>query len=277
MNERLTFFLGGHDLEMLTIRELLEAEAPGRVHDEGLGWGARASAYRDEIAACRARGDTPVLVELDNDLGLEALVVVDHHGERAGEDAQTSLEQVFALLRLPRERWTRWHELVAANDRAYIPGLVAAGATRDEIARVRAADRAAQGITPQEEAEAERALAHATRLCNGRLTVVRAPHARLAAVEDRLRPELGGPGVENLLLIAPSEVNFSGGGRVVAALDRRFPGGWYGGALPSQGFWGHAGGLPPIVDFVAGELGATGGTAGSGPAHEFGMAPGSGE
>jgi hypothetical protein len=260
MKARLTFFLGGHDLEMLAIRELLEAEAAGRFHDKALRWGARASAYRDEIEACLRRGETPVLVELDDDLGLDALVVVDHHGERAGEDEATSLEQVFALLELPRERWTRWHELVAANDRAYVPGLVAAGATREEIARVRAADRAAQGITPEDEAEAERAIARASRLCDGRLTVVRAAHARLAAVEDRLRPELGGPGALNLLLIAPDEVDFAGDGRVVTALARRFPGGWYGGALPARGFWGHAGELPGVVNFVAEEVGAVGAT-----------------
>lgn len=209
-----------------------------------------------------------MLIELENDLGLgQALVVVDHHGERAGEDAQTSLEQVFSLLELAKERWTRWHELVAANDRAYVEGLVEVGATRDEIARVRAADRAAQGIGPEEEAEAERAVSGAERRCDGRLTVVRAQHARLAAVEDRLRPELGGPGVENLLVLAPGEVDFSGDGRVVLALARRFPAGWYGGALPQRGFWGHAGELPAIEAFVESELDAV---AGQEPATEVG-------
>lgn len=264
MKGRSTFFLGGRDLEMLAIRELLEEAAPGRFHDKALSWGARASAYRDEIDACRSRGDTPVLVELEDDLGLDALVVVDHHGQRAGEDAKTSLEQVFDLLALPPERWTRWHTLVAANDRAYIPGLVAAGATREEIVRVRAADRAAQGITPDEEAEAERALEQAVSLCGGQLTVVNARHARLAAVEDRLHAALGGPGFDNLLLIAPDEVNFSGDGRVVLALESRFPGGWYGGALPGQGFWGHAGRPEGLVEAVVVAVDAGGQGAGVG-------------
>lgn len=251
MSEILAFFLGGHDLEMLAIRELLATEAPGRVYDKRLSWGARASAYEVEIDACLARGETPVLIELENDLGREAVLIVDHHGERAGDDRQTSLEQIFALLRLPAERWTRWHQLVAANDRGYIPGLLAASATRDEIERVRAADRAAQGITPDEEIEAVRALAVAETRAAGRLVVVRAAHARLAAVEDRLHEALGGPGVSNLLLIAPGEVDFAGDGRVVRALDRRYPGGWYGGALPERGFWGHAGEPAGVEDFVA--------------------------
>jgi hypothetical protein len=264
MNARSTFFLGGRDLEMLAIRELLEQAAPGRFHDKDLSWGARASAYRDEIDACLRRGDTPVLVELEDDLGLDAQVIVDHHGRRAGQDAKTSLEQVFDLLELPPEQWTRWHSLVAANDRAYIPGLLAAGATPAEVARVRAADRAAQGITREEDAEAEIALRQAERLCDGRLTVVTAGHARLAAVEDRLHAALGGPGFENLLLIAPGEVNFSGDGRVVLALDRRFPGGWYGGALPAQGFWGHAGRPEGLVEAVVAAVDVGGQGAGVG-------------
>lgn len=232
-----------------------ELDAPAEMHEHAF---AVPGGPQNEIDACRGRGDTPVLVELEDDLGLDALVVVDHHGQRAGEDQRTALEQVFALLALPRERWTRWHSLVAANDRAYIPGLLAAGATAQEVARVRAADRAAQGITRDEEDDAERALERAERLCSGRLTVVNARHARLATVEDRLHAALGGPGFENLLLIAPAEVNFSGDGRVALALDRRFPGGWYGGALPAQGFWGHAGRPEGLVEAVVAEVGTAG-------------------
>jgi hypothetical protein len=248
----LAFFLGGHDLEMVTIRDLLAEVAPAALHDRGLRWGAHASDYRAELAAALEAGQVPVLVELPDDMGLTDAITVDHHGARASAEAPTALHQVFALLGLPDERWTRWFELVAANDRGYIAGLEALGATRDEVVRVRAADRRAQGITEEEEAQAEQALHAAARLCDGRLTVVRAPHARLAAIEDRLHAALGGPGVENLLVLAPSEVNFSGRGDIVRALDARYPGGWSGGALPTQGFWGCAELLPEVIDFVAG-------------------------
>src|SRR5687768_1077118 len=99
----MVFFLGGRDLEMATIRDWLEAHAPGRFHDRGLAWGAVASAYRAEIDAALTREDAVVLVELDDDLGLASqgppgrVVVVDHHGDRAGADRPTSLEQVFDL------------------------------------------------------------------------------------------------------------------------------------------------------------------------------------
>lgn len=241
--ERLTFFLGGHDLEMLTIRQLLERHAPGHCHDKGLRWGAKASAYRAEIEAALGRGETPVLVELEDDLGLadKAVVVVDHHGPRSGGDRPTSLHQVFDLLGLGPDDWTHDLELVAANDRGYIPGLVAAGANREEIRRLRAADRAAQGVTLDTEVEAERAARLAEPLCDGRLTLARMTSPSLAAVEDRLHAALGGPGVENLLLLGPSEANFSGEGRIVLELAERFPGGYWGGALPARGFWGRKG------------------------------------
>lgn len=69
--DRLVFFLGGRDLEMVTIRALLQAHAPTMFHDKGLAWGARASAYQGEIESALAEGKTPVLIELENDLGLD--------------------------------------------------------------------------------------------------------------------------------------------------------------------------------------------------------------
>jgi len=243
-SNNLEFFLGGHDLEMLVISDLIREVAPDRLHDKNLRWGARASDYETEIEACLSEGRTPVLIELENDLALDpacALVIVDHHGPRAGRDNPTSLHQVFDLLRLSAERWTRWMELVAANDRGYIPAMIDAGASRDELEEVRRLDRSAQGITDEEESLAEQSLKTVETLASGRLTVVRLPHSRTAAVTDRL--DLGGTGYENLLVVSPSEVNFFGAGRLIQSLDRAFPGGWSGGALPERGFWGH-----PAVD-----------------------------
>ncbi|MHB0968614.1 MAG: hypothetical protein ACYC7A_10630 [Thermoanaerobaculia bacterium] len=264
------FLLGGHDLEMLTIRELIEEVAPGRFVDKQLGWGAKTSDYRDEIANAHRCGLIPVLVELENDLGLRLVdagdlitsppggdgtispdsdgTLVDHHGARAGVDSPTSLEQVFILLRLPRSRWTRWFDLVAANDRGYIPAMRAMGATGEEIANVRAADRAAQGITAAHEREAEAATAGAESFAGGELVVVRLPHEKTAAVVDRLAMQANPP--PNVLVLCPNEVNFFGRGDLVRALDAEFPGGWLGGDLPEHGFWGHAGEGERVRDFL---------------------------
>jgi hypothetical protein len=199
-----------------------------------------------------------VLVELELDLPLPEgrYILVDHHGERAGRDRPTSLEQVFALLHLPAERWTRWFELVAANDRGHIPAMLALQppATLDEIEQVRRLDRAAQGVTAEQELAAPAAVASAQRVADGRLTVVEWPFPRVSPVADRMEPALGGPGYRNLLVGGPEEVAFFGQGHAVAFLNQRFPGGWYGGELPVRGFWGHHRALavvqPTLAEFL---------------------------
>ena len=239
-NDRLAFFLGGHDLEMLTIRDLLIATPGIRYVDKSLGWGARASEYRPEIDEALSAGETPVLIELEIDLELppERVVIIDHHGPRAGSDAPTSLHQVFGLLELPSTAWTRWHTLVAANDRSYIKGMELEGATIEEIRQVRCADRQAQGITTAEEEEAEASLKSVEERLGGQLSIVHLAHRRTAAITDRLDTALGGPGFHNLLIISPDSLNFFGTGGVIHALVEAYPGGWYGGALPERGFWG---------------------------------------
>lgn len=234
------FFLGGHDLEMETIAALV-SRAGRTLHDKGLGWNmAVASAYRSELEAALAAGMTPVLVELRDDIGLpqSRIHLVDHHGVRAGANAPTSLHQVFALLQLPVENWTRRYELVAANDRGHIDEMVAMGASAEEMREIRAADRRAQGVGPDEEATAAAAVANAEILNSGLLTAVRLPHRKTSTVADRMHSTLGGPGFRNLLVISPGEVNFFGEGKWIRDLDKRFPGGWVGGALPARGFWG---------------------------------------
>jgi len=256
MNQRLAelyFVLGGRDLEMVTIRELLERHAPGQFEDDSLGWGAKASAYRDRIERALAAGRIVVLVELLDDMGLLAshgkelaeaetttVINVDHHGELAGHDRPTALEQVFQLLRLPRTAWTRWHELVAANDRGHVRAMLERGATPQELRNIRAADRAAQGITSEQEDAGRQAAARAESLLDGKLTLVHLPHSRTATVTDALDAELGGPGYENLLVFCPDSVMFYGNGRAIKVLRAMFPEGFFGGDLPAVGFWGLA-------------------------------------
>lgn len=236
------FFLGGYDLEMVTIRDLLVAQ---RVpfHDRTLVWGAKASAYLNEIQAALDAGCRPVLIELANDLP-PALATranwIDHHGLQAGTDQPTALHRVFALLGLPPARWTRHFDLVAANDRGHIEAMhqLRPPATREELNAIRAADRAAQGVSSADEAAAREAIASRESLAEGRLTVLRLAGCKTSPAADFMEPALGGPGFENLLIRSPGEVNFFGRGALVLGLNERFPGGWYGGSLPGRGFWG---------------------------------------
>lgn len=234
------FLCGGHDLEMQTIIELLRDHVPAeQVVDLDLSWGACASAYAAQIETAGSRGLIPLLIELTIDVVLPPnSIVIDHHNERAGVNQPTSLEQIFRLLELPSREWTRWHALVAANDRGYLPELARIGATRDEMLEIRAADRRAQKITDEDEQIAAQAIRDRTDEFNGELTIVRLSHSRTSAVADRMEPLLGGPGYQNLIVSCPSELTLFGRGDLIQILRSRFPDSWCGGALPERGFWG---------------------------------------
>lgn len=241
-----TFFLGGHDLEMVTIGQLVRGVlGADRVVDDELRWGATASVYAKRIAVVLEAGGTAVLIELKNDLPRRfaetltddgRIVLVDHHDERAGADKPSALCQVFDLLGLPERRWTRRLALVAANDVRHMEGLRQAGARPNEIRAIRDADRAAQGVTARDEQLGRQALA-AARL-DGGVLVVRTPTERSSPILDYLEPEYGGAGHTDVLVRTPSTVEFYGDGRVIATLTARFPRAWRGGALPARGFWG---------------------------------------
>ena len=240
------FFLGGRDLEMVTIAQLL-LDSGCSFHDAQLNWGGKASYYQSEIESAISNQQSIVLVELIDDIDLakrlepNQLIVVDHHGAKAGKTAPTSLEQVFELLALPSSKWTRWMQLVAANDRGHVSAMLEIDATLEEVQRARQADRQAQGVTSQQEHQGQLAIKEAQSSAGGQLTVVRLPHSRCATVTDSLDQRMGGPGFKNLLVISPNQLNFYGAGFVIQQLVDKFPAGWYGGELPDRGFWGTEG------------------------------------
>ena len=156
----LHFFLGGADLEMATIKSLLEKENAS-YSDAGLAWGASTSKYGDEIEKVAKEGKTPVIIELNIDSRLpENTINVDHHNENASKPA--SILQVCELLDI---KPTREMQLVAANDSGYIPAMLAMGATKEEVNAIRYKDRASQGITPEQEKQAEEAILGARKVC----------------------------------------------------------------------------------------------------------------
>lgn len=238
----LHFFLGGNDLEMMAIRRLLRAKGipADHIHDKHLGWGAKVSDYESEIVTLPKQAKA-VLIELENDLNVESdrVIVLDHHGARAGIDKPSVLEQLWHLLEMPQDQWGKGefadYPLIVANDKGYIPAMRRMGASDAQIADIRARDRAAQGITQQQERQAEQALREKRSEADGKLIVVDLPHSRIAPVTDRLMLD---EGYRNLLIVSPEEINFSGDGILVNCLSKAFPDGWYGGELPARGYWG---------------------------------------
>lgn len=249
----ITFFLGGYDLEMVTIRDLLMALRPTMVRDKRLAWGAKASHYKSEIAEALQCGQTPALVELEDDMGLgDKVFPLDHHGPMAGADKPSALRQVFELIKAPKENWSRYYDLVSANDIGYIPGLFQMGATIGEVVKIRLDDRQAQGVTEAEDSSAKESAANAAWYKNKRLVVARLPHSRTSPLTDALHIAAiasGAPAPENILVLCPDQTNYFGLGAIVYALNDRYPGGWYGGALPVSGFWGINKGLD-ITDYI---------------------------
>ena len=243
--QKFVFFLGGADAEMVRISEVL-ASTGAEVVTKDLGWGANVSSYASEITQAVAEGKIPVLLELGG------IVLVDHHGDRSAEPA--SIMQVLNLLGIQP---TRWDLLIAANDSGFIPAMLAIGATPEEVASVRLADRNAQGSTPEMEAEAERAISEAK--VSGRLTVVRMSHSKTATVTDRLHNGAGGPGYDQLLIVSgDGEKNFFGDGALCSKLKEKFQG-WNGGSgLGIEGgsaFWGGYPDVTELENFIREQLG----------------------
>lgn len=228
--KNLCFFLGGNDLEMQRIRHILngQGERWPRVEtvDKQLTWNdTRASLYRYEISSAVQNGFRPALVELTIDIPVGGISIdVDHHNKNSGRPA--SILQVLDLL----ERRPEYEDLlVAANDSDYIPGMLAMGAGKEDIDRIRRLDRQAQGVTPEMEHAAEVAIKESLRKV-GSLVIVNLPHSKASPVTDRLFTSWPN-GRENLLLVCEggAEMNYYGRGDICKQLHEKF-GGWSGGS-----------------------------------------------
>ncbi len=219
------FFLGGHDAEMCEIRNIL-IHHEQNFFDKELAWGAKASDYKEEMQ--KVGNDIPVLIELEIDIPLpEKAIIVDHHGPKSGKNKKTSIEQVADLLNVSLNRY---QQLIAANDRGWIDGLLEAGATEKEIEVIRSIDRYCQGVTDEEEAAEE--VIKKMKVKQG-MAIVEYPYKHVSPVMDRLYGKY-----DNILFIASESINLSGDGALVLKLKDRFPQCWYGGNLPEKGFWG---------------------------------------
>lgn len=176
------FLLGGYDLEMLTIKQMLEGRDDCVVFDQHLNWGnAILSAYGDEI---KNHPDSPVYgIELKEDIPCpKNYHSIDHHNSK--EDNASSLEQVADILGI---KLTRRQMLVAANDKGYIPAMMEIGATKVEIADIRRKDRKAQGISVEDERLAEESIEKSL-ATYGELYVVKSLTPHFAPICDRLYP-----------------------------------------------------------------------------------------
>ena len=233
------FLLGGHDLEMIEIKKLLERYGC-QFHDAGLRWdNAELDAYRDVL---EQNPDASFIgIELRDPGHLSTkfnYTLIDHHNELS--DRPAAILQVAAMLGVEPNRRLL---LVAANDSGYIPAMQAIGATEEEMAAIRKEDRAAQGVSDEDELLAQLSIAnHLSK--HGNLLVVHALTSCFSPICDRLFP------YRHLLVYTDSEWVFYGSGKdaLVKSFSKEISAGqiYHGGG--KSGFIGAARGVFPPQD-----------------------------
>ncbi len=243
-NKQKVFLLWGSDGEMAHIKKTLDEKKIPYI-DKWLGRWAKVEDYADEIQQLIAEGKQPVAIELTGaGEGEYANVIsIDHHGERAHEKA--------AILQVLDELWidaTLEDRLVGANDSAYIAGMqkllneewITDPFEQEKMIRnIRFKDRQAQGITEEQELQAQEAVNKKEKLLDGKITMVRLAHSKSATVTDRLIGQY-----QNLLILSgDGEVNFFGDGKLCADLKTKFDwrngGSWLGNVGESAYRWGY--------------------------------------
>lgn len=155
--KKIFFVVPANDGEAVEIRKILQhAQVDHVVTRQGWGatWDNLESKVVKEIEGFLTANPSAVIygIELGGPSRWGA-INIDHHlykdDDRTNE--KSSIEQVAVLLKV---KLTRHQKIVSANDKGYIPAMLAMGASQNEIKIVRAQDRLAQGITPDQEAQA---------------------------------------------------------------------------------------------------------------------------
>jgi len=181
------FIVPANDGEAVEIRKILQAKGMDHVVTRQ-AWGATWAGLEPDVVAkiegYLSANPSAVLygIELGGPTRWNGLNI-DHHRYRDEDrsNEKSSIEQVAALLGV---KLTRHQLLIAANDKGYIPGLKAAGATENEIKIVRAQDRLSQGVTPEQEAQASADIQAAE--IRGGKWLIRCPKGSTSAITDRI-------------------------------------------------------------------------------------------
>lgn len=233
-----------NDLEAKTIVEMLQREGQEYLVT-GQAWGASWEKLEDElkakIAEAKQNGQEVYGVELQGDSN--GAINVDHHtyGEDDRSNPKSSIEQVAEILGV---ELTLDEQFVSANDKGYIPAMERLGEElgispedlKEIIANIRMRDREMQGVTPEQEAQAQEAVERLGEIKEKRAYIqLDLPHSKTSTVTDRLYGKY-----DNLLITSgDGETNFYGTTEIIQMLNEKFPGGWSGGQLDQgSGFWG---------------------------------------
>lgn len=184
------FLLGGYDLEMVVIRDIL-LKGNHYVMDNRLSWNNSVWEEYSSVLGYKENNDKIFvgieLRETDNYKKPDTAILIDHHGEFSSRPS--ALEQIIQLIdyKPVNAEEQRFIDLVTANDSGHIKAMKEINATEEDIQKIRLADRAAQGVTNEEEKNAEMDIQKAKKE-NG-VTVVYTNINHFSAVTDRLETE----------------------------------------------------------------------------------------
>ena len=243
MKNRL-WVIPNNDLEAKTIVEMLQREGEDFLVT-GQAWGASWDKLEEEIKArietAKREQEKVYGVELQGDSN--GAINIDHHtyGEDDRSNPESSIEQVAKILGV---ELTLDEQFVSANDKGYIPAMEKLGTElglsiddlQEIIANIRMRDREMQGVTPEQEAQAQEAVEELGEIAEKRDYIqLDLPHSKTSTITDRLYGKY-----DNLLITsADGETNFYGTTEIIKMLNEKFPGGWSGGQLDQgSGFWG---------------------------------------
>ncbi|HJJ09492.1 MAG TPA: hypothetical protein OIM50_04250 [Clostridiaceae bacterium] len=232
-----------NDLEAKTIVEMLQREGED-VLITGQAWGASWEKLEEElktkIEEAKREQKAVYGVELQGDSN--GAINVDHHtyGGDDRSNPKSSLEQVAEILGV---ELTLDEQFVSANDKGYIPAMEKLGAElglsaedlQEIISNIRIRDREMQGVTPEQEAQAQEAVEKLGEIKEKRNYIqLDLPHSKTSTVTDRLYGKY-----DNLLITSQDgETNFYGTTEIIKMLNEMF-GGWLGGQLDQgSGYWG---------------------------------------
>ena len=203
---KMVFLLGGADLEMAVIKTILEQYRIEYHTVDGMSWSdAKLSKYSDRLKELTSPDVTVYGIELETDMSEpDNYICIDHHGDV--ESGPSSLEQVAELIGhelSPKER------LVAANDKGFFPEMKKWLERMDDLSKkeltqelfdtrngrsdmdlmleIRRMDRQSQGVSDEEERQADDAVRMAVK-GNSLIAVVRTETEHFSPVTDRMYP-----------------------------------------------------------------------------------------
>ena len=238
--EHIIFFIGGHDAEMCEIKTILTRNGC-QFYDNDLAWNtANLSAYKSELQNFPV-DSIPVFIELKQDIPYpQNSIFIDHHGENSGFNVETSLEQIAKRIGVELDRR---QQLICANDRGHIRGMLAIGASDEEVLDIRAYDRQSQGCSDFDCALGEEAIRNNLEEPFPGVAVVTSLTSKSAAIVDRLWNRY-----QSIVIKLPDNVlSASAPGTAISKLFKHYAdlkrynpdiSFWYGGNLPSYGYFG---------------------------------------